>query len=71
MNEKPDVVNQPPHYTHLDPEPLDLITGWRLTYLEGNVVKYLARHRHKNGKEDLLKAQFYLNRLIKDEYGAE
>lgn len=32
--------------------------------LEFNIGKYILRHRKKNGKEDLLKAQEYLNRLI-------
>jgi hypothetical protein len=34
-------------------------------FLEGNIIKYLKRWRHKNGLEDLLKAKTYLTRLIK------
>jgi hypothetical protein len=30
----------------------------------GNVIKYVVRFRGKNGKEDLLKARDYLNKLI-------
>ena len=30
----------------------------------GNVIKYVVRFRGKNGKEDLLKAREYLNKLI-------
>ena len=37
-----------------------------MSFLEGNVVKYVTRHRMKNGLEDLHKAQWYLDRLIKD-----
>ena len=33
-------------------------------YLEGNVIKYLWRHRLKGGREDLRKAQWYLDRLL-------
>lgn len=33
-------------------------------YLEGNVTKYVARHRKKNGAQDLEKAQHYLDKLI-------
>lgn len=29
-----------------------------------NVVKYVLRFQHKNGVEDLKKAQFYLNKLL-------
>ena len=32
--------------------------------LKGNVLKYIWRHEHKNGLEDLKKAQWYLERLI-------
>lgn len=35
-----------------------------LGFSEGNVVKYVVRHKQKNGVEDLLKAQEYLKRLI-------
>jgi hypothetical protein len=30
----------------------------------GNVIKYVVRFRGKNGREDLLKASHYLNKLI-------
>ena len=33
-------------------------------FLKGNCQKYLWRYEHKNGKEDLLKCQWYLNYLI-------
>lgn len=33
-------------------------------YLKGNIMKYLWRYEYKNGKEDLLKAQWYLNHLV-------
>ena len=33
-------------------------------YLLGNVIKYTSRYRYKNGVEDLMKAQWYLNKLI-------
>ena len=33
----------------------------------GNIIKYITRYRGKNGVEDLLKADTYLNRLIEFE----
>lgn len=33
----------------------------------GNIMKYITRYRGKNGVEDLLKADTYLNRLIEFE----
>jgi hypothetical protein len=35
-----------------------------MSFLEGNVIKYVTRYKMKNGLEDLKKAQWYLNRLI-------
>lgn len=34
-------------------------------YIKGQVLKYVTRERHKNGLEDLKKAAWYLDRLIK------
>lgn len=31
----------------------------------GNVIKYVTRYNGKNGKQDLIKANTYLDRLIK------
>lgn len=62
-----DIINTPPHYTQGDGiEPIDFITSNNMTFLEGNVVKYITRYKYKNGLEDLKKAQFYLNKLIKE-----
>lgn len=35
-------------------------------YLEGNITKYIARHRKKNGLQDLQKARHYLSKLIEE-----
>lgn len=32
----------------------------------GNVIKYVWRYKNKNGLEDLKKAQWYLNRAIRE-----
>ena len=34
-------------------------------YLKGNIQKYMWRYEAKKGLQDVLKAQWYLNRLIK------
>lgn len=67
-----DAVNSPSHYgngeiecivymkDNMDPQ---MFQG----YLEGNAKKYLHRWRYKgNGTEDLKKARWYLDRLIKE-----
>lgn len=35
-------------------------------YLEGNITKYLTRHRSKNGLQDLQKARHYLSKLMQE-----
>lgn len=67
-----DIVNHPPHYkSKLGLETIDVIEAFTedLTGYEavdtGNVIKYICRWKKKNGLQDLKKAQWYLNRLIK------
>ena len=67
-----DMVNKPPHYALYKYEPIDVLQEWfgedakSPSPLAWQVCKYMARHKHK-GKplEDLKKARFYLDRLIK------
>jgi hypothetical protein len=60
-----DNVNHPEHYKTGGIETIDFIEAKSLSYHLGNVVKYITRADHKgNRKEDLLKAQWYLNRAI-------
>ena len=62
---KKEMVNHPDHYNVGKIEVIDAIEDWGLNFCEGNVVKYVARHRHKNEPlEDLEKAKWYLDRLI-------
>jgi hypothetical protein len=70
---KEDMINNPAHYNKAGIECVDAIaaaTGEGFEYyLQGNILKYLWRYRYKNGSEDLKKAQWYLNRLIKEVEG--
>jgi hypothetical protein len=60
-----DNVNHPEHYKTGGIETIDFIEAKDLGYHLGNVIKYITRAEHKgNRKEDLLKAQWYLNRAI-------
>ena len=47
-------------------QPWDIIRAWELNYWEGNIVKYVLRHKSKNKVEDLEKARHYLNYLIEN-----
>ncbi|WP_430539399.1 DUF3310 domain-containing protein [Listeria rocourtiae] len=63
-----DTVNNPSHYNTGGIETLDYIKAKVKdypSYAVGNIMKYITRYEHKNGIEDLKKAQFYLNDLIK------
>lgn len=60
-----DNVNHPSHYTFGKYEVLDVIEDWDLPFHLANVIKYIARAKHKGNEiQDLLKAQFYLNRYV-------
>lgn len=64
-----DNVNHPSHYTHGGIETIDYLQA-KMTqeqfegYLLGNILKYVSRYPHKNGTEDLRKAQWYINKLL-------
>ena len=64
-----DAIN-PSHYTQGKVECIDALESATVnkTGLEAvctaNVIKYLFRYETKNGLEDVLKAQWYLNKLI-------
>lgn len=64
---QPDMVNHPPHYAKLNPEPITVIEDWGLDFFTGNAVKYVARAGRKDPtkqKEDLEKAIWYLKRKV-------
>jgi hypothetical protein len=60
-------VDHPSHY-HADTiEAITVIEAWQLNFNRGNTLKYISRAGLKNPAteiEDLLKAQWYLNREI-------
>lgn len=50
-------------------EPITYIESNNLTFSEGNVVKYISRHRKKDGANDIKKAIDYCQRILLHEYG--
>tara|TARA_R110000803_G_scaffold19688_1_gene51351 strand:+ start:2619 stop:2822 length:204 start_codon:yes stop_codon:yes gene_type:complete len=52
------------HYSKLKIQPTQYIIENKLGYIEGNVIKYVTRHKDKNGKEDIKKAIHYLEMLL-------
>lgn len=73
MSTEIDMINHPKHYNAYNFEVIDVINqvmphyDSKLSYLIGNVIKYILRAPFKgNLKQDLQKAQWYLNQAIKN-----
>lgn len=73
-NKEPDadMVNHPVHYTQGGIECIDCIKSATVgkigieAFCVGNAIKYLFRYEEKNGIEDVKKARWYIDRLIKE-----
>ena len=70
MKKKVDLVNHPPHYNK-GIETTQYIKSWEMNWNQANVVKYISRYNLKSTDltlqlQDLQKAQWYLNDLVKD-----
>ena len=67
-----DTVNHPSHYNYGDIEVINFIEqvtkhyNPNVAYHIGNAIKYLARSPHKNGKEDIDKARWYIERAFEN-----
>lgn len=69
-SEDSDNVNHPSHYNQSNIEVIDIMEALPSEYNHktlislANVIKYIFRAPFKNGKEDLKKAQWYLQRAV-------
>ena len=57
------------HYKDKAVQPWTAMESWMSSeefegFLRGNVIKYIARYKDKNGIQDVLKARHYLEKLI-------
>lgn len=59
------------HYKNKKIQPVEYIHANNIPFIEGSVIKYVTRHREKNGREDLEKAIHYLQLLVQLEYGGK
>lgn len=50
-------------------EPLEYILANAVPYCEGNVIKYVTRHKQKGGADDIKKAIHYLQVILEETYG--
>lgn len=56
------------HYAKYTVHPAQFMHQNNIPFIEGNIIKYILRHRDKNGLQDLLKAKHYIDLLIEFEY---
>lgn len=66
MNNYTNKIN--PSYYGVGFDVIDFCQKNNLDFMQGNVIKYVTRYKEKNGKEDLLKARKYIDRIIKERY---
>lgn len=59
------------HYKGFAIQPVEFLTKNDIPWCEANAIKYLCRHRMKNGKEDVLKARHYIDLLLELEYATQ
>ena len=57
------------HYKDFEIMPIEYISKNKLDFLEGNIIKYISRHRNKNGAEDIIKIIHYAHLILELEYG--
>lgn len=57
------------HYKRFAIQPSEFIYKNNIPWPEANVIKYVCRHKFKNGIQDIDKAIHYLQLLKQYEYG--
>ena len=56
------------HYLYFEIQPAEFINKNRLQFAEGNAIKYICRHPHKGGIQDIEKAIHYLEMVKERDY---
>ena len=60
------------HYKDCKIQPVEYIVGNDLTFLEGNIIKYITRQRRKGeGRKDIEKVIHYAEMILEMEYNDE
>jgi hypothetical protein len=59
------------HYKQMKIQPVEFIVENNIPYCEANVIKYISRHRSKNGEQDVRKAIHYCQLILKMQYDTE
>lgn len=61
-------VNHPSHYASQGIEPRKYISANRLDFNQGNIVKYVTRHKMKDGVKDIIKVITYARFILEEDY---
>ena len=59
------------HYKDMAIQPIQFIHANNLDFLQGNVVKYVTRHKAKNGAADIRKALHYCPLILGLQYAKD
>jgi len=59
------------HYKDMAIQPIQFIHANDLDFLQGNVIKYVTRHKAKNGAADIRKALHYCQLILELQYAKE
>ena len=59
------------HYEKCKIQPKDYIRANGLDFFEGNIVKYITRHKDKEGAKDIRKVIDYAEMILEDVYGVD
>lgn len=57
------------HYRDMAIQPAEYIAANKLDFFQGNVVKYISRHKAKNGEQDIRKAIHFCEMILHFQYG--
>ncbi len=59
------------HYEKCAIQPKDYIRANNLDFFEGNIVKYITRHKDKEGAKDIKKVIDYAMMILEDVYNTK
>ena len=59
------------HYKNKGIQPVEYAAANNLDFFQGSVVKYVTRHKEKNGAEDIRKAIHFLEFILELQYKEE
>ena len=57
------------HYKKCGIDPVEYIQANWVDFNEGSIIKYISRHRNKNGAEDIRKIKDYCDIILELDYG--